>query len=225
MMVRVLKSMSEGISVTFEHSKWELTASHWLLDFMHWWHHCLATQSCSSGLCSLIFKFSEGQSGKYPKYYLSSHDWLQFQCRVQRAVWFRHESAVEWRRLVFGAILALVCGCRRSPVSIIQDTVKLLLLESDPVHSAVNVSKAEASHHLSSSCPHQPLAAGSLCLQRQLTKKPGVDFLLVANLLAYHIFQNLFNNVTFSSAHWSFSHQPPHIWRKIYLFIKTKRVP
>ena len=71
MMVRVLKSMSEGISVTFEHSKWELTASHWLLDFMHWWHHCLATQSCSSGLCSLIFKFSEGQSGKYPKNYLS----------------------------------------------------------------------------------------------------------------------------------------------------------
>ena len=38
---------------------------------MHWWHHCLATQSCSSGLCSLIFKFSEGQSGKYPKDYLS----------------------------------------------------------------------------------------------------------------------------------------------------------
>ena len=104
---------------------------------------------------------------------------------------------------MFGAILALVCGCRRSPVSIIQDTVKLLRLESDPVHSAVNVSKAEASHHLSSSCPHQPrpLAAGSLCLQRQLTKKPGVDFLLVANLLANHIFQNLFNNVTFSSAH------------------------
>ena len=110
MMVRVLKSMSEGISVTFEHSKWELTASHWLLDFMHWWHHCLATQSCSSGLCSLIFKFSEGQSGKYPKYYLSSHDWLQFQCRVQRAVWFWHERVVEWRRLVFGAILAVVCG-------------------------------------------------------------------------------------------------------------------
>ena len=31
-------------------------------------------------------------------------------CPVQISVWFRHESAVEWRRLVFGAILALVCG-------------------------------------------------------------------------------------------------------------------
>ena len=190
---------------------------------MHWWHHCLATQSCSSGLCSLIFKFSEGQSGKYPKYYLSSHDWLQFQCRVQRAVWFRNESAVEWRRLVFGAILALVCGCRRSPVSIIQDTVKLLRLESDPVHSAVNVSKAEASHHLSSSCPHQPPL-----LQAAYVFKGNWQKNLELTFFWWPIcWQTIFFRT--SSTMWHFPvyigafHTSPHIY--IYRKIKTKQVP